>query len=93
LRYGSFDYDAIMFQISRLPHEKLVSSLDETRCRALDLRFAQARRMEGILVSEGYIRPVGPPAGAAAKPPDASPRRRREATALAPNERTDVGSN
>jgi hypothetical protein len=60
-RYGSFDYDAIMFQMSRLPREKLRSALDEAQCRELALRFDQARRMENILVSEGYLA-VGRPA-------------------------------
>ncbi len=62
-RYGSFDYDAIMFQMSRLPREKLRSALDEAQCRELALRFDQARRMENILVSEGYLA-VGRPAAA-----------------------------
>ena len=54
-RYGSFDYDAIMFQMSRLPAEKLRQALDESQCRELALRFDQARRMESILISEGYL--------------------------------------
>ena len=54
-RYGSFDYDAIMLQLSRLPRERLRTVLDEGQCRELALRFDQARRMESILVSEGYL--------------------------------------
>jgi hypothetical protein len=65
-RYGSFDYDAIMFQMSGLTREKLRSALDETQCRELALRFEQARRMQTILVSEGYVTQVKPPAGASA---------------------------
>ena len=59
-RYGDFEYDAIMFQLSRLPREKLRSVLDEAQCRELGLRFDQARRMESILVSEGYLFPMKP---------------------------------
>lgn len=58
-RYGSFDYDAIMFQMSRLPPERLRTILDEGQCRGLTLRFDQARRMESVLVSEGYLSPTG----------------------------------
>jgi hypothetical protein len=54
-RYGNFDYDAIMFQVSRLPRERLRRVLDERQCRELNLRFDQARRMQSILVSEGYL--------------------------------------
>ncbi len=60
-RYGNFDYDAIMLQMARLPQEKLRAALDETRCRELALRFEQARRMESILVSEGYVSKAKPP--------------------------------
>ena len=69
-RYGSFDYDAIMFQMSRLPREKLRQALDEAQCRELALRFDQARRMESILIGEGYIsrgRPAAKSAGSAAR--------------------------
>jgi hypothetical protein len=63
-RYGSFDYDAIMFQMSRLPREKFRAVLDEAQCKELTIRFDQARRMESILVSEGYLA-GGPPAARA----------------------------
>jgi hypothetical protein len=69
-RYGSFDYDAIMFQMSRLPREKLRQALDDAQCRELALRFDQARRMESILISEGYIsqgRPAAKSAGSAVR--------------------------
>ena len=56
-RYGSFDYDAILLQLSRMPREKLRAVLDEGQCHALSLRFEQARRMERVLVSEGYVAP------------------------------------
>jgi len=62
-RYGSFDYDAIMLQMSRLPRERLRTALDEAQCRDLALRFEQARRMESILVSEGYLSRSAAPAG------------------------------
>lgn len=67
-RYGSFDYDAIMFQMSRLPAEKLRQALDEAQYRELALRFDQARRMESILVSEGYLAAERPAAKAAGEP-------------------------
>jgi hypothetical protein len=79
-RYGNFDYDAIMLQMARLPQEKLRAALDETRCRELALRFEQARRMESILVSEGYVSKAKPPAAAAG--PGGTSRRDGERTAL-----------
>ena len=63
-RYGSFDYDAIMLQLSRLPRERLRTVLDEGQCRELTVRFDQARRMESILVSEGYLLRAKPAAPA-----------------------------
>lgn len=54
-RYGDFDYDAIMYQLSGIPPKTLRSVLNDDQCRALDLRFKQARRMKGVLVSEGYV--------------------------------------
>jgi hypothetical protein len=92
-RYGSFDYDAMMFQMSLLTREKLRSILGEAQCQELVLRFDQARRMQGILVSEGYITRVEPPSGAAADRPDASVGRDREKTALTPSGRARVGPN
>ena len=71
-RYGDFDYDAIMFQLSRLPQEKLRSALDEAQCRELGLRFDQARRMESILVSEGYLFPMKAPLSAEERGGDAA---------------------
>lgn len=68
-RYGSFDYDAIMFQMSRLPPEKLRAAIGEAQCRELAIRFEQARRLEGVLRSEGYL----PPAAAAPGPTAAAP--------------------
>jgi hypothetical protein len=69
LRYGSFDYDAIILQMSRLAPGKLRSVLDEAQCRELVLRFDQARRMQSILVSEGYVAPAQQPAGTGAGEP------------------------
>lgn len=63
-RYGNFDYDAIMLQMSRLPRERLRTVLDEGQCHAMALRFDQARRMETILISEGYLSPSAPAPGA-----------------------------
>jgi hypothetical protein len=64
-RYGTFDYDAIMFQLSRVPREKLRKVLDEGQCRELKLRFDQAQRMESILVSEGYLTRAATPSDSA----------------------------
>ncbi len=74
-RYGNFDYDAIMFQMSRLPAGRIRGVLGESQCRDLTLRFEQARRMEGLLVSEGYIRPTAAAAstGGGATPAAARP--------------------
>ncbi len=69
-RYGSFDYDAILYQMSLLGREKLRSVLDEAQCRDLTLRFDQARRLESILVSEGYIAAVKPRPGTATGGPE-----------------------
>jgi hypothetical protein len=92
-RYGSFDYDAIMFQMSRLAREKLRSILDEAQCRDLIVRFDQARRMQSILVSEGYLPHVGPPAAVGADRSRGSAGRVREKTALTPKGRVQLGPN
>jgi hypothetical protein len=81
-RYGSFDYDAIMLQVARLPREKLRAALDEAQCRELALRFEQARRMESILISEGYISAGKRPAAAAADRLKGPSERRGEKTVL-----------
>jgi hypothetical protein len=91
-RYGSFDYDAIMFQLSRLPRERLRTVLDEGQCRELTLRFEQARRMESILVSEGYLSPAKTRAGAAAKEASGSAAREGEKAALTKADRAGGGS-
>ena len=59
-RYGSFDYDAVMYQTSRLPRDKIKSILDEAQLAKLLVRFSQADRMANILIGEGYIaKPLG----------------------------------
>lgn len=77
-RYGNFDYDAIMFQMSRLPAGRVGTVLDEAQCHDLTLRFEQARRMEGLLVSEGYIRPAATTAGAVTRTTPAATRPHHE---------------
>lgn len=67
--HGNHDYDAIMFQMSRLPREKLRAFLDDNQYRALGLRFEQARRLEGVLVSEGYLARSKPAAGSPVEGP------------------------
>ncbi len=59
-RYGNFDYDAVMFQASKLPHDRLKRILDDAQLTKLLVRFKQARRMETILFGEGYL-PTKPP--------------------------------
>ncbi len=59
-RYGDSDYDAILYQISRVPREKLVAFLDDAQYRGLTIRFEQAKRMEAVLFSEGYLTPEEP---------------------------------
>ena len=54
-RYGSFDYDAVMFQASRLPQDKIKPIFDDAQLTKLLVRFGQARRMETILFGEGYL--------------------------------------
>jgi len=78
-RYGSFDYDAIMLQMARIPREKLGTALDEAQWRELKLRFDQARRMESILVSEGYVSGPERPTGATTHAPPGSTRPDNEA--------------
>jgi hypothetical protein len=91
-RYGSFDYDAILFQMSGLTRDKLRSALDESQCRDLVLRFDQARRLQSVLVSEGYVAEVKP-TEAVADRPGGSAGRDREKTALTPKGRVRVGPN
>jgi hypothetical protein len=59
-RYGTFDYDAMMLQVSRLPPDRIRPILDEAQFRRLVDRFEQARRLESVLVGEGYV-PATPP--------------------------------
>jgi hypothetical protein len=54
-RYGTFDYDAIMLQTSRLPRDKLKTILDDVQFRKLVIRYEQARRLESVLIGEGYV--------------------------------------
>ncbi len=54
-RYGSFDYDAMMLQASRLPPDRIKPIFDDAQFRKLLVRLEQARRMESILVGEGYV--------------------------------------
>jgi hypothetical protein len=54
-RYGSFDYDAVMLHASRLPPDKIKPIFDDAQLSKLLVRFEQARRMETVLVGEGYV--------------------------------------
>jgi hypothetical protein len=54
-RYGNFDYDALMWQASRLPRDKIKPIFDDAQLTKLLVRFGQARRMESILFGEGYL--------------------------------------
>jgi len=54
-RYGSFDYDAVMWQASRLPRDKIKPIFDAAQLTKLLVRFGQANRMETILFGEGYL--------------------------------------
>jgi hypothetical protein len=65
-RYGQGDYWYFMFELSRLPKEKLQSMLDAPQWRLLSKQLAQARGMEqwlrqnGILADAGGIDPRDP---------------------------------
>jgi hypothetical protein len=54
-KYGSFEYDAMMLQASRLPEEKLKPIFDASQWRLLGGRFDRAKSLERILVTEGYL--------------------------------------
>lgn len=55
LRYGSFNYDAVMLQASRLPRDRIRPILDAEQLGKILVRFEQAKRMEKILIAEGYV--------------------------------------
>ena len=55
MRYGSFNYDAVMLQASRLPRDQIKPILDAEQLGKILVRFEQAKRMENILIAEGYI--------------------------------------
>ena len=55
MRYGSFNYDAVMLQASRLPRDQIKPILDAEQLGKILVRFEQARRMENILIAEGYV--------------------------------------
>jgi hypothetical protein len=54
-RYGSLDDQAVLLQASKLPEAKIRSMFDAAQWRQLNDRFDQAKRMEKILISEGYL--------------------------------------
>ena len=54
-RSGPSDYYAIMFQVSRIPVEKLRPIFDETEWRLLRLEFDAARRQEPMLRESGLL--------------------------------------
>jgi hypothetical protein len=65
-RYGSFDYDAVMYQASRLPRDKVKPIFDDAQLAKLLIRFGQADRMETVLFGEGYL--LAKPPGKASGP-------------------------
>ncbi len=73
-RYGDFDYDAVMWQASRLPQDKLKPIFDDAQLTKLLVRFGQARRMESILFGAGYLPASVPAAKGSAGAGDASKR-------------------
>lgn len=59
-QYGSFDYDAMMYQASRLPRDRIKPILDDAQLTKLLVRFEQANRMKAILLDEGYLPATAP---------------------------------
>jgi hypothetical protein len=53
--YGEYTTYAVMFQLSRLPEEKLTRILDPGQMRLLHDRFLEARTYEKVLVAKGYL--------------------------------------
>lgn len=76
-RYGSSDYDALMWQASRLPQRKLKPIFDEAQYAKLQVRFGQARRMETTLFDAGYLRAKSPDVEPSAETEDAPKSRSR----------------
>jgi hypothetical protein len=62
-QYGSFEYDAMMYQASRLPRDRIRPILDDAQLTKLLVRFEQADRMKTILFNEGYLPSAVPGAG------------------------------
>jgi hypothetical protein len=58
-RYGELDEAAILLQAARLPEAKLRPIFNESQWRRLGPHLDAARRMEKVLIEQGYVDRVG----------------------------------
>jgi hypothetical protein len=54
-RFGQVDYYVVVYQMSKLPEEKIKPIFDEAQWKALQLQFQQARAMEQHLKQNGIL--------------------------------------
>ena len=63
-RFGQADFWYLMYQLTRVPEDRIRAILDEPQWRLLNRQFAQARGMEPWLKSNGLIAPGTQPVAA-----------------------------
>jgi hypothetical protein len=58
-QYGKYNAFAVIFQLSRLPEDKLARILNPVQMRRLRDRFLEARTYEKVLIANGYLAGIG----------------------------------
>ncbi|MDB5392036.1 MAG: hypothetical protein JWM11_7682 [Planctomycetaceae bacterium] len=54
-RFGQFDYQVVLLQLSKLPEEKIKPIFDENQWKAMGTQFQQAKGMELYLQQNGIL--------------------------------------
>jgi hypothetical protein len=57
---GAYDFQAILYQASRIPEARLRPIFDHAQWRVLRLHFDEAKKQGEFLVANGYVHPHGP---------------------------------
>jgi hypothetical protein len=57
---GAYDFQAILYQASRIPEAKLRPIFDDAQWRVLQLHFDDAKKQGEFLVAHGYVHAHGP---------------------------------
>jgi hypothetical protein len=67
-RYGRDDFQAVMLQASRLPEDALKPIFDEAQWRRLRAGFEEVKRIEEVVIADGYLPEDEDPPAADAPP-------------------------